>query len=53
VNGPGAALSALPVFTVVPRCSPLDLVRLWCGVLCCSAGRGGEGPYHFRYLPVS
>jgi hypothetical protein len=24
-------LSASATFTVIPRCSPLDLVRLWCG----------------------
>jgi hypothetical protein len=26
----GAASSASAAFTVIPRCSPLGLVRLWC-----------------------
>ncbi|MCT9106957.1 hypothetical protein ACFWD7_02910 [Streptomyces mirabilis] len=30
-NGLGAAPPTSAAFTVVPRCSPLDLVRLWCG----------------------
>ncbi|WP_406414893.1 DUF6415 family natural product biosynthesis protein [Streptomyces sp. NBC_01614] len=29
-NDLGAALSASSAFTVIPRCPPLDLVRLWC-----------------------
>jgi hypothetical protein len=31
-NGLVEASSGSVAFTVVPRCSPLDLVRLWCGV---------------------
>ncbi|WP_405559161.1 hypothetical protein OHV08_34935 [Streptomyces canus] len=30
-NGRAAASSAALAFTVIPRCSPLELVRLWCG----------------------
>lgn len=30
-NGSGATSSGWAAFTVIPRCSPLDLVRLWCG----------------------
>lgn len=30
-NGHDTASSGPAAFTVVPRCSPLDLVRLWCG----------------------
>ncbi|GGT25436.1 hypothetical protein GCM10010254_52510 [Streptomyces chromofuscus] len=30
-NSLGAAPSVSAAFTVVPRCSPLHLVRLWCG----------------------
>lgn len=31
VNGRIAASSGWAAFPVVPRCSPLVLVRLWCG----------------------
>lgn len=30
VNGWGSVPSDLAAFTVIPRCSPADLVRLWC-----------------------
>jgi hypothetical protein len=30
VNGWAVASSGTVAFTVIPRCSPLDLVRLWC-----------------------
>jgi hypothetical protein len=30
-NVPDKVSSTVAAFTVVPRCSPLDLVRLWCG----------------------
>jgi hypothetical protein len=40
-NGLGAAPATSPPFTVIPRCSPLDLVRLWCSchVSCVSERR--------------
>lgn len=31
-NGWAGASSGSDAFTVIPRCSPLYLVRLWCGV---------------------
>lgn len=45
-NGRGAASSGRAAFTVTPRCSPLDLVRLWCGELCCSLAAPVSGPTH-------
>lgn len=32
-NGSAVASSGSAAITVIPRCSPLDLVRLWCGVV--------------------
>lgn len=32
-NGRRAGPSGSATFTPIPRCSPLDLVRLWCGLL--------------------
>ncbi len=53
VNDGDTELSELAPFTVIPRCSPPDLVRLWCGVMRWSAARVGERIYDFRHLSVS
>jgi hypothetical protein len=48
-NGCGAASSGPAAFTVVPRCSPLVLVHLWCGD---AVRHVGFPSVHCRFDPI-
>lgn len=43
-NGRAVASSGSAAFTVTPRCSPLYLVRLWCGGVAQPLEAVGHGP---------